>query len=115
MNGDLIEFEFDYVIENVAKLLVQTPEMLTKQTRDKMKKILQCDVHNSCPIEDKEMRFDAIITRFCIDSCSPDKESYTQAVRNVLGCLKDGGYFLQMGFFAHETTQKVRYPPSCPT
>lgn len=43
--------------------------------------------------------FDAIITRFCLDSCSPTLNLYDRAFENMRNVVKPGGYIIQIGFY----------------
>ena len=100
-----------YLVNYVAEQLQTTADELCRQTKHKIKELLVSDVHNPNVLGATATTFDCIVTRFCIDSCSPDLASYKRAVKNVISYLKQGGYFLQMGFFneAIDETTKVGY------
>lgn len=101
-------FDNSYMINYVAKKMNISPNELEKQTRLKIKKVLRSDIHLEQPVQSGNNFFDGIITRFCVDSCSPNLPSYNKAIKNITNCLKNEGYFLQMGFFDHDSERHTK-------
>lgn len=57
-----------------------------------------CDVHNSNPLDPVRLEpVDAICSSACLESASPDKESYNKAMKNVASLLRPGGMFILIG------------------
>ena len=101
--GTLTEFNFEYMIDFVAERHNMLAGDLTDMTRKKLKEVLDIDIHSKIPLTENRKKFDMIITRFCLDSCSPNLASYNEAVKNLMVHLKKDGYFLQMGFFDNQS------------
>jgi len=102
-NGEQLDgFDYTYMVNYIAKLHGVTGDELANLTRENFQQVLTVDIHlENIFIDGNISNLDAVITRFTIDSCSPDLQSYNQAMKNVTKALKRDGIFLQMGFFDH--------------
>lgn len=90
------------MVNYIAKLHGVTGEELANLTRKNFQQVLTVDIHLENIFKDGNIsNLDAVITKFTIDSCSPNLQSYNQAMKNVTKSLKKDGIFLQMGFFNH--------------
>uniref|UniRef100_A0A8D0BPT2 Phenylethanolamine N-methyltransferase n=1 Tax=Salvator merianae TaxID=96440 RepID=A0A8D0BPT2_SALMN len=69
-----------------------------QKLKKKLKKILPIDVHQPTPLGSSLSEpADALISAFCLEAVSPDRQSFDQALRNVTTLLKPGGHFLMIG------------------
>ncbi|XP_005994093.1 phenylethanolamine N-methyltransferase [Latimeria chalumnae] len=69
-----------------------------KRLREKVKRVIPIDIHQQNPLHPSILEpVDGLISSFCLEACSPDKESFEKALKNITGLLKPGGYFLMIG------------------
>nr|XP_003222605.1 PREDICTED: phenylethanolamine N-methyltransferase [Anolis carolinensis] len=69
-----------------------------QKLKKKLKKILPIDVHQPKPLGFVlSQPADALVSAFCIEAVSPDRESFDRALQNVTTLLKPGGHFLMIG------------------
>ncbi|XP_070553315.1 nicotinamide N-methyltransferase-like isoform X2 [Ptychodera flava] len=63
--------------------------------RQSIREIIHCDIHKSNPLEPKVYEpFDAIVTSYCVEAACPDKDSFKEAIKNIVNLLKPGGVLL---------------------
>ncbi|XP_070553317.1 indolethylamine N-methyltransferase-like [Ptychodera flava] len=63
--------------------------------RQSIREIIHCDIHKSNPLEPKVYEpFDAIMTSYCVECACPDKDSFKEAIKNIVNLLKPGGVLL---------------------
>ncbi|XP_070536772.1 indolethylamine N-methyltransferase-like isoform X2 [Ptychodera flava] len=75
--------------------------------RQSIKEIVHCDIHKSNPLEPKVYEpFDAIMTSYCVETASPDKDSFKEAIKNITNLLKPGGNLFMFTVF-NETAYLV--------
>ncbi|KAM4622471.1 phenylethanolamine N-methyltransferase [Discoglossus pictus] len=70
-----------------------------KRLRQRVTRVLPVDIHQPCPLgkEVASGSVDALVSSFCLEACSPDRESFNQALKNITRLLKPGGHFLLIG------------------
>ncbi|XP_070546252.1 indolethylamine N-methyltransferase-like isoform X2 [Ptychodera flava] len=60
--------------------------------RKSIREIIHCDVLKSNPLEPKVYEpFDAIVASYCVQCACPDKDSFKEAVKNIVNLLKPEG------------------------
>ncbi|XP_070553311.1 indolethylamine N-methyltransferase-like isoform X2 [Ptychodera flava] len=60
--------------------------------RQSIREIIHCDLLKSNPLEPKVYEpFDAIVTSYCVEAACPDKDSFKEAIKNIVNLLKPGG------------------------
>ncbi|XP_043910975.1 phenylethanolamine N-methyltransferase [Protopterus annectens] len=74
-----------------------------RKLREKVRCIYPIDIHQRRPLHPVIMKpVDALVSTFCLEAVSPDKESFDKALENITTLLKPKGYFLMIGAL-HET------------
>ncbi|XP_015271812.1 PREDICTED: phenylethanolamine N-methyltransferase, partial [Gekko japonicus] len=69
-----------------------------QKLKKKLKKTLPIDVHQPHPLGSLlGQRADALVSSFCLEAVSLDRQSFDRALRNVTTLLKPGGHFLMIG------------------
>ncbi|XP_070552808.1 nicotinamide N-methyltransferase-like [Ptychodera flava] len=65
--------------------------------RRSIKEIIHCDLLKSNPLEPKVYEpFDAIMTSYCVETASPDKDSFKESMKNIIKLLKPGGILIMV-------------------
>ncbi|XP_070554020.1 indolethylamine N-methyltransferase-like [Ptychodera flava] len=63
--------------------------------RRSIKEIIPCDLLKSNPLEPKVYEpFDAIMTSYCVEAASPDKNSFKESMKSIIKLLKPGGILI---------------------
>ncbi|KAI6214743.1 Nicotinamide N-methyltransferase [Aphelenchoides besseyi] len=87
----------------------ETAQQMENNTRQKMRAVLNVDVHKQPVIRSVHYKvnesiqipteFDVVITIFCLEYASETLEEYRRAVRNATTLIKSGGFLVQGGGF----------------
>ncbi|KAI6235794.1 Nicotinamide N-methyltransferase [Aphelenchoides besseyi] len=85
----------------------ETAQQMENNTRQKMRAVLNVDVHKQPVIRSVHYKvnesiqipteFDVVITIFCLEYASETLEEYRRAVRNATTLIKSGGFLVQGG------------------
>lgn len=66
--------------------------------RNKVKRILPCDVHQGDPLYPNTYdQFDAVSSSLTLESACADAGQYSRAMHNVTSLLKQGGHLILIG------------------
>ncbi|KAM4707484.1 phenylethanolamine N-methyltransferase-like [Discoglossus pictus] len=70
-----------------------------KRLREKVKCVTSVDIHQDYPmgVEVDHGAVDCMVSAFCFEACSPDKNAFKRALRKTTGLIKPGGDLLLIG------------------
>ncbi|XP_053556511.1 phenylethanolamine N-methyltransferase-like [Bombina bombina] len=70
-----------------------------KRLREKVSRVIPVDIHKPQPLGEEvtDGSVDGLVTSFCLEACSPDKEAFECSLKNISQLLKPGGHLLQIG------------------
>lgn len=64
-------------------------------TRAKITRLLELDVRRSAPLGQTEVRlYDTVISAYCADSATDDRETWTTYMGRIIGLVRPGGTFI---------------------
>ncbi|XP_060111240.1 phenylethanolamine N-methyltransferase [Heteronotia binoei] len=93
-------FDWSPYIQHVCKIEGKGEPWKEKEQKlkKKLKKIFPIDVHQPNPLGSLlGQPADALVSSFCLEAVSPDRQSFDRALQNVTTLLKPGGHFLMIG------------------
>ena len=108
-------FNWDPFLEYVKDLEgVNTIEILEERMREKINRILPCNLFSKNPIDSNE-KFDIVSMNFCAESITNTEEDFKKTMDNCLSLLKEGGRVV-MTFLAGANYYRVgkRHFPAYP-
>lgn len=62
--------------------------------RQRVTRLVACDVTQSCPIVGAFQHYDIVLSNFCAESATDDRDQWLVFVQNILSLLKPGGQFI---------------------
>ncbi|MDP2586158.1 MAG: methyltransferase domain-containing protein [Candidatus Komeilibacteria bacterium] len=109
-------FNWDKHFAYVAKLenKGQDTEELKQRVRNKIKKIISCDLNKKIPVK-VSGRFDVVSVNFCPESITDQEAKYLDYLRKIFDYIKSGGW-LVMCLLRQSTAYDVKgfYFPAFP-
>ncbi|XP_053549938.1 phenylethanolamine N-methyltransferase [Bombina bombina] len=94
-------FDWSPYIKHVCSLESKGELWQEKQNRlrKRITRVVPVDIHQPCPLgkEFTSGSVDALVSSFCLEACSPNRESFEQALKNITGLLRAGGHLLLIG------------------
>ena len=62
--------------------------------RQRVTRLITCDVTQPCPIVGASQHYDIVVSNFCAESATDDRDQWLVFVQNILSLLKPGGQFI---------------------
>jgi len=96
IDGDPAAFEWHAFTRTILELEGRDASLATvlereAQTRKCVTRVMHCDAHASCPIEDSGRQYDVLTTLFCAEAAAGDRTQWRQCMRNITSLLRPGG------------------------
>jgi nicotinamide N-methyltransferase len=69
------------------------PSVMTREemARRRVTRVMHCDAHSRCPIDEVGPRYDVLTTHFCAEAAANDQVQWRQCMQNIVSLLKPGG------------------------
>ncbi len=82
-----------------------------ERIRDAVTRVTTCDIYQSPPVAAKD-QFDVIVTNYCLDAVTNDKDEWYAHIRNVKSLLRPGGLFIMSSLEEGKYSDfgETRYP-----
>jgi hypothetical protein len=87
----------DYTLACEARTPPTAKEISQREdlTRAKITKLLELDVRSPAPLGQAEVRlYDTVISAYCADSATDDRETWATYMERILGLVRPGGTFI---------------------
>jgi nicotinamide N-methyltransferase len=92
LKNDATAFDWSRYFMQVASMEGESDHKKVEQRlRDKIKKIVKCDISKSNPLEAHSGNFDIISVNFCPESITDDEKSYYAWMKNIASLAKPKG------------------------
>ena len=86
---------FEYVVQHLKGQARSCQEERKRMLRQKISKIIECDITKNHPIDASiSEKFDIIHTSACLDAVCKTLDEFKQALRKLTMLLKPGGFLL---------------------
>ena len=65
--------------------------MREEMARGRVTRVLHCDAHAPCPVDEGVPGYDLLTTHFCAEAAANDRTQWRQCMQNITSLLKPGG------------------------
>ncbi|XP_072513712.1 indolethylamine N-methyltransferase [Salminus brasiliensis] len=91
-------FDWKPVIQYVSKLEKKSPSEVEANVRQRVKRVLKCDVRLENPFHPETMKpADCVVTSLCLEAACKDMLSYKKALASLASLLRPSGVLVMVG------------------
>lgn len=98
--ADPLAFDWDPFILKALELEYGAPcsaadvESRATLIRQRVTRLVRCDASQSPPVSKAHESYDVVLTNFCAESATSEREQWQSYMRNIVSTLKPGGWLL---------------------
>ena len=99
IRGDEGAFDWSHFIKTALVLegrdySSQSLKTRTEAIRTRITRVMRCDAHLPDPIKEKHPQYDVLVTNFCAESATDDRDEWRKFVSNIATLLKPSGQLI---------------------
>ena len=97
ISGDSGAFDWDDFIRKALELETGAPcsdadvEQRARDIRTRVTRLIRCDASRTPPIDCPQELYDVVLTNFCAESATSDRDQWRAYMANIVSVLKPGG------------------------